>query len=165
MLIAALALTLMTASVQDAAVAGRVDPLSSEGAAVMAPINATFAALAARDGSLIMPHVDANGRLLASVRGPTGTRVSTPSWEAFTSGLRPGPERFEEIMVDPVIAIDGDVAMVWGEYIFRIDGRISHCGVNHFTLTRHDDAWTIVNLTWTQRATDCESIAAKVAAS
>ncbi len=38
MLIAALALTLMTASVQDAAVAGRVDPLSSEGAAVMAPI-------------------------------------------------------------------------------------------------------------------------------
>ena len=164
MLIAALALTLMTAPVQDAAVAGRVDPLSSEGSAVMAPINATFAALAARDGSLIMPHVDANGRLLASVRGPTGTRVSTPTWEAFTGGLRPGLERFEEIMVDPLVAIDGDVAMVWGEYIFRIDGRISHCGVNHFDLIRRDGAWKIVNLTWTQRQTGCEEIAARIAA-
>ncbi len=164
MLIATLALTLLAAPVHDP-VAGRVDPASPEGAAVLAPINATFAALAARDGSLIPPHVNTGGRLTVSVRGLTGARLSNPTWDQFIGGLQPGPERFEEIMVDPLIAIDGDVAMVWGEYIFRIDGQISHCGVDHFMLTRGpDDAWRIENLTWTQRATDCEGIAAKVAA-
>ena len=165
MLTATLALTLLTAPLQDPAVAGRVDANSPEGMAVMAPIDAVFGALAARDGELIRPHVDANGRILVSVRGLMDTRVSTPTWERFIEGLQPGPEKFEEIMVDPVIAIDGDVAIVWGEYIFRIDGQISHCGVDHFVLTRRDDVWTIVNLTWTQRATDCEAVAAKIAGS
>lgn len=165
MLTATLALALLTAPVQDPAVAGRVDPDSAEGRAVLAPIDATFAALAARDGDRILPHVDTTGRIMVSVTGLTGTRVSTPTWAQFIGGLKPGPETFEEIMVDPVIAIDGDVAMVWGEYIFRIDGQISHCGVDHFVLIRRDDVWTIVNLTWTQRATGCEEIAAKVAGS
>lgn len=166
MLTATLALALLTTTVPEP-VAGRVDAASAEGAAVMAPINATFAALAARDGELMRPHVNTGGRVVASVRGLTGTRVSTPGWERFIGGLQPGPERFEEIMVDPLIAIDGDVAMVWGEYIFRIDGQISHCGVNHFMLTRRDSdaAWIIDNLTWTQRATDCDGIAARAAAS
>ncbi|RYF30428.1 MAG: hypothetical protein EOO23_05180 [Comamonadaceae bacterium] len=60
---------------------------------------------------------------------------------------------------------DEDVAMVWGEYIFLLDGQISHCGVDHFMLTRNaEGAWIIDTLTWTQRATDCEAIAAKIAA-
>ena len=160
MSVAALALTLMLA----ADPAGAVNAASPEGQAVMAPIEATFAALAARDGELIRPHIDPAGRILVSVHGPTGTRVSSPSWEQFIGGLRPGPERLQEVMVDPTIAIDGDVAMVWGEYVFRIDGAISHCGVNHFTLTRRDDIWTIVNLTWTQRQTGCEEITARIAA-
>ena len=165
MLTAALALALLTMPVQDPAVAGRVAETSPEGAAVMAPINALFGALAARDGSLIPPHVNTGGRITVSVRGLTGTRVDHPSWDRFIGGLQPGPEKFEEIMVDPVIAIDEDVAMVWGEYIFLLDGQISHCGVDHFMLTRNaEGAWIIDTLTWTQRATDCEAIAAKIAA-
>lgn len=159
MSVAALAMTL--ALVLDPA--GAVDPASPEGQAVLVPVNATFAALAANDGALIRPHVDTSGKITAVVMNADGTsRIGGPSWERFIDGLQPGPQRLEEIMVDPVIAIDGDVAMVWGEYVFRIDGQISHCGVDHFDLVRRDGAWKIVNLTWTQRQTGCEEIAARI---
>lgn len=161
MFVAAFALTL--ALTLDPA--GAVDPASPEGQAVLVPVNATFAALAANDGALIRPHVDTSGKITAVVMNANGTsRIGGSSWERFIGGLQPGPQRLEEIMVDPVIAIDGDIAMVWGEYIFRIDGEISHCGVDHFDLVRRDGAWKIVNLTWTQRQTGCEEIAARIAA-
>lgn len=157
MLTATLALALLTAPMQD--------PDAADRAAVMVPIDATFGALAARDGELIRPHVDTSGKITAVELVPGGEpRSSSPTWEQFIGGLTPGPERFEEIMVDPVIAIDGDIAMVWGEYIFRIDGQITHCGVDHFDLIRRGGAWKIVNLTWTQRNTGCDEIAAKIAA-
>ena len=161
MSVAALALTLMLA----ADPAGAIDPASPEGQAVLAPVNAVFAALAANDGSLIRPHVDTGGKITAVIMNADGSSgVGGPSWDRFIAGLQPGPPRLEEIMVDPVIAIDGDIAMVWGEYVFRIDGAISHCGVDHFDLVRRDGAWKIVNLTWTQRQTGCEEIAARIAA-
>ena len=142
-----------------AAPAGAVDPASPEGAAVMAPVNAVFAALAARDGQAILPHVGQNGRITLVVDRVDGARrVGTPTWAEFTSGLTAGPERFEEQMPNPTVAIDGNIATVWGRYVFKIDGQTSHCGVNHFDLIRRNDAWTIVNLTWSQRTTGCEAL-------
>jgi len=150
---------------QTSTAAGVLDPASPEAAAVMVPVNAVFAALAARDGSRLMDHVDASGRITVVVHEPDGTRIEeSPSWEAFAGMLRPGPERLEEVLVDPVVAVDGDIAMVWGEYVFRINGQISHCGVDHFDLVRRDGAWKIVNLTWTQRVTGCDAIAARIPA-
>lgn len=138
---------------------GAVDPASPEGAAVMAPVNAVFAALAARDGEAILPHVDPNGRINVVVERIDGARrYGTPTWAEFAAGLTPGPERFEEVMPNPTVAIDGDIAVVWGRYAFRIDGQTSHCGVDHFDLIRRNDAWVIVNLTWSQRTTGCEGL-------
>src|SRR5690606_10298859 len=114
-----------------------------------------------RDGSRMLPHVDAEARITAVVQLPDGARVRQPTVAEFAGGLTPGPERFEEVMVAPVVRIDGDIAMVWGEYVFRVDGEISHCGVNHFDLVRRDGVWKIANLTWSQRSTGCEAIAAR----
>lgn len=140
-----------------AAPAGAVDPASPEGAAVMAPVNAVFAALAARDGEAILEHVERDGRVTVVVQRFDGQiRVSSPTWTDFAAGLKPGPERFEEVMPDSTVAIDDNIAVVWGRYAFRIDGQISHCGVNHFDLIRRNDEWAIVNLTWSQRAMPCE---------
>jgi len=152
---AAFALTLAL----QAAPTGAVDPASPEGAAVLTPVNAIFSALAARDGSAILPHIDTAGRITVIAEGPNGARRSdSPSWTEFTAGLTPGPERLEEVLIDPTIAIDGDIAVVWGRYVFRVDGAISHCGVDHFDLVRKDGVWKIVNLTWTQRETGCDSL-------
>lgn len=136
-----------------------VDPASAEAAAVMAPVNGVFAALSARDGQALLPLMDAEGRINVVVERADGSRRhGSPTVADFAGGLTPGPERFEEIMPAPTVMIDGDIASVWGRYVFRIDGELSHCGVNHFGLIRRDGVWKIANLTWTQRTTGCEGI-------
>lgn len=125
--------------------------------AVMVPVNAVFAALAARDGALMTPHLDPEARMTAVVeQADGGRRIRRLSGTEFAAGLQPGPERLEEVMPEPFVVIDGDVAVVWGRYVFRIDGAVSHCGSNHFDMIRRDGVWQIASISWNQRTTGCE---------
>lgn len=134
-----------------------VDPASAEAQAVLAPVNATFAALAAKDGGLITPHLDPEARMTAVVARPDGSQVIRRMTGAeFAGGLRPGGPTLEEVMPNPIVAIDGDVAMVFGRYVFRVDGAISHCGANHFDMIRRGGVWQIAGITWNQRSDGCE---------
>ncbi|RZJ20039.1 MAG: DUF4440 domain-containing protein, partial [Brevundimonas sp.] len=131
-------------------------PRSPEHQAVLTPVNAVFAALAARDAAGLDSHFAPSAQLTVVHETADGAnRISQLGWQDFAGGLQPGPERFEEVLIDPTIAIDGDIAVVWGSYVFRIDGQLSHCGVDHFGLVRKDGAWKITSLTWNQRDTGC----------
>ena len=148
------ALLALVAALQATALA---DPASSEAQAVLVPVNAVFAALAAKDGALITSHLDPEARMTAVAARSEGIQaVVRISGAEFAAGLQPGGPALEEVMPDPIVAIDGDVAMVWGRYVFRIDGAISHCGSNHFDMIRRDGVWTIAGITWNQRTTGCE---------
>lgn len=127
-----------------------------DAAAVLAPIHGLFAAIAKRDGQAALPFVRAEGRATAAGVRPDGTPVvNGKSWSEFAAGLTAGPERFEERMGHPAIETDGDIAMVWGDYVFLIDGKVSHCGVNHFDLVREAGSWKVLNVTWSRRTTGC----------
>jgi hypothetical protein len=131
-------------------------PPGAEEAAVMAPITGIFAAIARRDGQAALPYVRAEGRATATGNKPDGTPVvNGRSWAEFAAGLTAGPERFEERMPSPAIEVDDDIAMVWGDYVFLIDGKVVHCGVNHFDLVRENGAWKVLNITWSRRITGC----------
>jgi hypothetical protein len=131
-------------------------PPASEEAAVLAPINGIFAAIAARDGQAVLPFVRAEGRATAAGNKPDGTPVvNSRSWADFAAEFKPGAERFEERMPSPAIEVDGDIAMAWGDYVFLVDGKVVHCGVNHFDLVRENGAWKVLNVTWSRRTTEC----------
>jgi hypothetical protein len=131
-------------------------PPETDEAAVLAPINALFAALTARDGQAMLAHVLPEGHVAAAGNRPDGSPVITHhSWAEFAAGIKPGPEAFEERLYNPAIEIDGDIAMVWGRYDFRINGKVSHCGVDHFDLLRTGGQWKILNIIWSRRTTDC----------
>ena len=135
---------------------GLPPPGTDEGA-VMAPINALFAGLAARDSAAILAQLRPDGGATVANEAPNGTRtVRHMSWAEFAAGVKPGPEKYEERISNPAIEIDGDIAMVWAPYTFLIDGKAHHCGVDHFDLVREVGAWKIVNITWSARATGCE---------
>jgi hypothetical protein len=134
-------------------------PLLSEAdrALVMAPVDALFAGLATRDDKAILAQVRTEGGATVVVERPGGLRtVRRMNWADFTAGFTAGSEKLEERMRAPAIAIDGDIAMVWGRYTFLTNGKIRHCGVNHFDLVREYGAWKVMNITWTQRTTGCE---------
>jgi len=131
-------------------------PPGTDEAAVLAPINAMFAGLAARDGAAIQAQLRTEGGATVAVERPDGTRsIKHLSWADFTGGIKPGPEKYEERMANPAIEIDGDIAMVWGNFSFLVDGKVHHCGVNHFDLVRENGAWKVLNVTWSQRTAGC----------
>jgi hypothetical protein len=131
-------------------------PPANEEAGVMAPVNALFAGIAARDGQAIAAQLLPDGGATVAAVKPDGTRSITHlTWPELTARFKPGPERFEERLSDPAIEVDGDIAMVWGQYSFLIDGKVHHCGVDHFDLVRESGTWKIQNATWSSRTTDC----------
>jgi hypothetical protein len=135
---------------------GLPPPGTDEGA-VMSPINALFAGLAARDSAAILAQLRPDGGATVANEAPNGVRtVRHMSWPEFAAGVKPGPEKYEERITNPAIEIDGDIAMVWAPYTFFIDGKAHHCGIDHFDLVRETGTWKIVNITWTARATGCE---------
>ncbi|AQR72713.1 hypothetical protein BXU08_02630 [Sphingomonas sp. LM7] len=151
-----LLLALQTTPVAPIVKGTALPPPGTEEAAVLAPINGIFTAIARRDGQAALPHVRAEGRATATGTKPDGTPViNGRSWTEFAGGLTAGPERYEERMPSPAIEVDGDIAMVWGDYVFLIDGKVAHCGVNHFDLVREAGAWKVLNITWSRRTTGC----------
>jgi hypothetical protein len=131
-------------------------PPGAEEAAVLAPITAMFAGLAARDGTAILAQLRSEGGATVAVEKPDGSRsIRHLSWAEFAGGIKPGPEKFEERIANPAIEIDGDVAMVWAPYLFLVDGKVQHCGVDHFDLVRENGTWKVLNVTWSQRTSGC----------
>ena len=58
-------------------------------------------------------------------------------------------------MYDPKVELFGDLAMVWGRYVFFLNGKILHCGVDSFHLVRTDANWKIVNASSTLEPNGC----------
>ena len=131
-------------------------PPASEDAAVMAPVNALFDGLARRDSAIILAAMRPDATATAANEKADGTRTVRRLTAAdFAAGVKPGPERYEERLTDPAIEIDGDIAMVWSPYVFLVDGKVHHCGVDHFDLVRENGAWKVANVTWSSRTTGC----------
>ncbi len=133
-----------------------LEPPPAAEAAVLQPVNALFAALAARDSAAILAQGVEGGNATSIAENADGTRTVTHwNWAGFAAHIKPGPERYEERLTDPAIEIDGDIAMVWSPYLFSIDGKVHHCGVDHFDLIRQNGAWKVLNITWSSRTTGC----------
>ena len=131
-------------------------PPASEEAAVLAPINAVFAAFEAGDGQAMLRHVDPNGRVIAVGPGPDGApTVRRISFADFATKLTPAGA-FSERISSPAIEIDGDIAMVWAPFTVRVGGKIANCGYDHFDLIREGGAWKIAGVTYSSRKTGCE---------
>ncbi len=132
-------------------------PPASEEGQVLAPVQRLFDALAAKSPAAVLAEVRPEGHATAIVEKPDGTSaITSHEWPAFAQRVAtPGPKLAEAFTGTPAVEIDGDMAMVWGSYVFTVDGKTSHCGTDHVDLIREGGAWKILNLTWTQRTTGC----------
>ena len=129
-------------------------PPAAEEQAVLAPINALFAAFEAGDSAAALRVVYPDGRVTAVGTLRSGTGLRQESWTQFAARLKPG-EGFSESISDPAIEIDGDIAMVWAPFVVRVDGKVSNCGVDHFDLVRANGAWKVMNISFSSRTTGC----------
>ncbi|WP_264509936.1 nuclear transport factor 2 family protein [Flavobacterium sp. N1719] len=77
--------------------------------------------------------------------------VETPAefYKAIVS--LPAELRFEERLLRYSIQVDGTMAVAWTPYEFYINGKLSHSGVNVFTLFKNNGIWTIISIIDTRR--------------
>jgi ketosteroid isomerase-like protein len=123
--------------------------------AVMAPINAIFAAIAVGDAAAMLKHVYPDGRVTATGMRASGVSgIRSQSWTEFAKRITPEGS-FEERITDPAIEIDGDIAMVWARFVVRRQGKVANCGFDHFDLIRENGVWKVMNLSFSSRITDC----------
>jgi hypothetical protein len=128
----------------------------ADAAAVMAPIRAVFAGIAARDAAAINAQLVAGGSNTEVIEQSDGSRtIQRLGWPEALAGLHPGPEKFEERLINRSIKSDGSVAMVWGDYVFLVNGKVSHCGLDLFDLVREGGVWKIANTASSQRTKGC----------
>lgn len=119
-------------------------PSSPDREAVLATVEAFFAAMEARDPAAAERTLLPEGQLV-STRVENGARLRKHRGNReWLDGLAAEKVRLrEEFVGQPVVLVDGDVAAVFGAYAFWLDGRPSHTGVDVFSLLRTDEGWRI----------------------
>ncbi len=127
-----------------------------DSAAVLATVDALFETLGTRDPEAMLAVTVPEGRATGQMNARDGTsRMRGMSWSRFAEQLPGFPEGAGERLLDPHVHVDGDIAMIWSDYVFTQNERVVHCGTNHIDLIRTDGTWKVNNLTWTQRTQGC----------
>ncbi len=67
--------------------------------------------------------------------------VSINSGKDFLAAVanRPVDQVWKEVLKGYKGKMDGNLAHIWAPYEFRINGKLSHCGTNSFTLVKTDE--------------------------
>ncbi len=117
--------------------------------AVLAPIHALFDGMAHRDAAAIQLPLLPGGSLVLMRDG----KPAQMTFAAFAERVgKPGKTRIQERINDPIIHIDGDLAVVWAPFDFLVDGKVDHCGTDLFNLVRVDGKWLIASVADTGHA-------------
>lgn len=118
--------------------------------AVLAPIQAMFAGMSARDAAAIKKPTLPNG-VMVLMRDSKPVQMT---FEDFATRVgKPGTSKIEERIHDPLVRIDNDLAVVWAPFDFYVDGKVNHCGTDLFNLVRQDGQWLIASIADTSRNT------------
>ena len=86
-----------------------------------------------------------------------GSKLSNEKPDVFFKSIAsiPAEVKFQEKILSYSIQVDGSMAHAWTPYEFYVNGKLSHKGVNAFTLFRSDtpetSGWKIVHLIDTRR--------------
>lgn len=117
--------------------------LTSNEQAVLVPIQAMFDGMTKRDAAAIQSPLLPGGSLVLMHDG----KPTQMTFAAFADRVgKPSPKHIEERIYDPIIHIDGDLAVVWAPFDFLADGKVDHCGTDLFNLVRVEGKWLIASI-------------------
>lgn len=109
-------------------------------------IEKMFAEMANHNPTAIAELFTKDSNLTAIVKSKDGkSRIVAMTGEGFSKNFAEKRNEIKEDMYAPKVEVDGDFALVWGRYVFFVDGKTSHCGVNSFNLVRTEAGWRIAN--------------------
>lgn len=147
-----LAAVIFTLSISVAAAAQKADDAKD----ALAIVNKMFAEMANHNPAAIAELFAKDSNLTAIIRKKDGKNAFAAfTGEAFSKNFAEKKGEIKEDMYAPEVKLYGDLALVFGRYVFYIDGKLSHCGANAFHLVRTDAGWKIANASSTIDPTAC----------
>lgn len=112
----------------------------------LAVVNKMFAEMANHNPTAIAELFFKDSNLTALISRRDGKKqVSAFTGEVFSKNFAEKRGEINETMYAPTVSVDGDLAVVHGRYVFFVDGKVSHCGLNSFNLVRAEGVWKIAN--------------------
>lgn len=123
-------------------------PSDEDREALLALVDEAFDAIAAGNGADWQAILTGKGSF-AWVAGAPGERsIGHLSYAEHLARQQEPEQEYLERIWDPVILVDGDLAMIWAPYDFHINGKFSHAGVDAMTFLRSDSGWQLAGIVW-----------------
>jgi len=139
-----------------ASAAARQPRVSGEARRVLGAVDSFFTAMRRGDADAAASVLSADGMLFFERRHADGSyslhHKSNAQWLAE---FRAWQGHMEDIPFRSRVQVWGPVATVSHAFVFRRNGRFSHCGINLIQLVRVGQEWRIANLVWTEEQSGC----------
>jgi hypothetical protein len=91
--------------------------------------------------------------MLFSVR-PDGTAVGI-AYEKWVAQLGSSKDAWLERIWNPTVLEHGPIAVLWAEYDFHLNGKLTHCGVDSFNLLKTTEGWKMAAISDTREVSGC----------
>ncbi|MBK8601178.1 MAG: nuclear transport factor 2 family protein [Flavobacterium sp.] len=104
--------------------------------------------------TVLLHQVCADKMILQSItETANGNSITEEPLQFFYRSIASMPKnlKFNEQILSYTIQVDGSMGHAWTPYEFYLDGKLSHKGVNAFTLFKEKDKWKIVYIIDTRR--------------
>ncbi|MBR9791976.1 MAG: hypothetical protein GYB58_09550 [Gammaproteobacteria bacterium] len=89
-------------------------------------------------------------------RAEPGGNIKSNDLSQFAGFVSQTDKHLDEKLLAVTVQQSDNLAAVWTPYVFYLDGKLSHCGVNSFQLVKTGPDWKIHNLIDNVHGDDCE---------
>ena len=113
---------------------------------VLETVQQFFDALESRDTSLARSALLSDGQFFSVREEDSNTNIKKTTHLEFINKLTSSNESMREIMVDPVVLIHKQIAIVWTKYRFYKNEKYSHGGIDAFSLLKTSEGWKIAGI-------------------
>ncbi|QNM83185.1 hypothetical protein H8M03_02175 [Sphingomonas sabuli] len=130
--------------------------------AILASVNSLIDALATSDGEAVDALLESEGTFVrVDLTNPAAASQRVTSFADIRKDTNKDVAVMSEKLGIPTLMQRGPIAYVWVPYGFFTGGKLSHCGIDAFTLVNRDDRWRVAGLVYTVEATStCAALAA-----
>lgn len=113
---------------------------------IISVVNQFFTVLETRDVKLAEKILMTDGGYFSTRTKDNKQLIKYTTFKAMIESLPKSKENYKEVMANPRVLIDGDIAMLWTKYKFYVNGTVSHGGVDSFSLIKTETGWKIAGI-------------------
>lgn len=124
--------------------------------AVLSVVQRLFDGMRSADSAVVRSTFHPDAVLIGTEDREGEPSTSIRSIDGFVRAVGGASGEWDERFWGWEVRVDENLASVWTEYAFYLDGEFSHCGVDAFLLARDGGDWKIVSLADTRRQEGCE---------